>query len=141
MSEAINRLAQEVNNAVNENLSDVQDYVNITLQKDYYKCGYECFSKDKNDIQRCVKRCGVPVERAGAILQNELNRFQERLQRSMMVCRDRVEISGGSVDEDDSKMREIESCMETSVKEQMKNLPKLAEHIQKQISNSNTSRS
>jgi hypothetical protein len=32
MPEAINRLAQEVNNAVNENLSDVQDYVNITLQ-------------------------------------------------------------------------------------------------------------
>ena len=67
--------------------------------------------------------------------------MQERLQRSMMVCRDRVEISGGSVDEDDSKMREMESCMETSVKEQMKNLPKLAEHIQKQISSSNTSRS
>lgn len=53
-----------------------------------------------------------------------------------MVCRDRVEISGGSVEEDDSKMREMETCMETSVKEQMKNLPKLAEHIQKQISTS-----
>lgn len=45
-------------------------------QKEYYKCGYDCFSKDKNQIQRCVERCSVPAERAGAILQNELNRFQ-----------------------------------------------------------------
>jgi hypothetical protein len=32
MTEAINNLSQEVNNAVNESLSGVQDYVNITLQ-------------------------------------------------------------------------------------------------------------
>lgn len=161
MTDAIHKLSQEVNRAVNENLEGVQDYVNITLQvslrsfiwiifwsfsvslspqvsvlcntkdnrkagtfgdaidysiqtarqaylsrirrfyirvvflkfgcwlklwlsvsfvaalqKEYYKCGYECFSKDKNDIQRCVQRCSVPVERAGAILQNELSRFQ-----------------------------------------------------------------
>ena len=56
-----------------------------------------------------------------------------------MVCRDKVEISGGSVEEDDSKMREMEICMETAVRDQMKNLPKLAEHIQRQIS-SNPSR-
>ena len=36
MSEAINRLSQEVNNAVNENLSGVQDHVNITLQVSCY---------------------------------------------------------------------------------------------------------
>lgn len=51
-----------------------------------------------------------------------------------MVCRDRVELAGGSVEEDDSKMKEMEVCMTSSVKEQMRNLPKLAEHIQKQIS-------
>ncbi|XP_024360441.1 uncharacterized protein [Physcomitrium patens] len=141
MSESLNRLSQEVNHAVTENLAEVQDYVNITLQKEYYKCGYECFSKDKNQIQRCVERCSLPVERAGAILQNELNRFQERLQRSMMVCRDRVEISGGSVEDDASKMREMEVCMKTSVREQMKNLPKLAEHIKKQIASTDGSRS
>lgn len=32
MTEAINNLSQEVNNAVNESLAGVQDYVNITLQ-------------------------------------------------------------------------------------------------------------
>ncbi len=32
MSEMINKLSQEVNNAVTESMSDVQDYVNITLQ-------------------------------------------------------------------------------------------------------------
>lgn len=58
-----------------------------------------------------------------------------------MVCRDRVEISGGSVEDDASKMREMEVCMETSVREQMKNLPKLAEHIKKQITNPDGSRS
>ena len=32
MTDAINNLSQEVNNAVNESLAGVQDYVNITLQ-------------------------------------------------------------------------------------------------------------
>jgi hypothetical protein len=32
MSEMINKLSQEVNNRVTESMSDVQDYVNITLQ-------------------------------------------------------------------------------------------------------------
>jgi len=68
-------------------------------------------------------------------------RAQERMQRSMMVCRDRVELSGGSVDEDDSKMKEMEICMESSIREQMKSLPKLAEHIKKQITSSKGSQS
>lgn len=58
-----------------------------------------------------------------------------------MVCRDRVELSGGSVEEDDSKMKEMEVCMENTVREQMKSLPKLAEHIKKQITSSNGPRS
>lgn len=32
MSEVLQKLSQEVNHAVNENLEGVQDYVNITLQ-------------------------------------------------------------------------------------------------------------
>lgn len=46
------------------------------LQKEYYKCGYECFNRSKGEIPRCIERCSAPVERAGAILQNEMNRFQ-----------------------------------------------------------------
>lgn len=42
MSDSVNRLSQEVNNAVNENLSGVQDYVNITLQVLY--CVFPVFS-------------------------------------------------------------------------------------------------
>lgn len=62
------------------------------------------------------------------------------MQRSMLVCRDRVEMSGGSIEEDEGKIKEMEKCMESTVREQMKNLPKLAEHIKKQITTSNTSR-
>jgi hypothetical protein len=76
MSEMINKLSQEVNNRVTESMSDVQDYVNITLQKEYYRCGYECFNRSKGEIQRCVERCAAPVQRAGAILDSELNKFQ-----------------------------------------------------------------
>ena len=53
-----------------------------------------------------------------------------------MVCRDRVESMGGSVEDDDGKIREMETCMEATAREQMKGLPRLAEHIKAQISNS-----
>lgn len=49
-------------------------------------------------------------------------------------------MSGGSIEEDEGKIKEMEKCMESTVREQMKNLPKLAEHIKKQITTSNTSR-
>ncbi|CAK9870033.1 unnamed protein product [Sphagnum jensenii] len=139
MSEMINKLSQEVNNAVTESMSDVQDYVNITLQKEYYRCGYECFNRSKGEIQRCVERCAAPVQRAGAILDSELNKFQERMSRSLLVCRDRVEAGGGSVEDDEGKLRELETCMEFSVREQLKTLPRLAEHIKSQITNQSRS--
>ncbi|KAH8932462.1 hypothetical protein BDL97_19G073200 [Sphagnum fallax] len=139
MSEMINKLSQEVNNAVTESMSDVQDYVNITLQKEYYRCGYECFNRSKGEIQRCVERCAAPVQRAGAILDSELNKFQERMSRSLLVCRDRVEAEGGSVEDDEGKLRELETCMEVSVQEQLKTLPRLAEHIKSQITNQSRS--
>lgn len=46
MSEAINRLSHEVNNAVNENLSGVQDYVNVTLQVFHYALHGIAFNLD-----------------------------------------------------------------------------------------------
>jgi hypothetical protein len=50
--------------------------VRVVGQKEYYRCGYECFNRSKGEIQRCVERCAAPVQRAGAILDSELNKFQ-----------------------------------------------------------------
>ncbi len=61
------------------------------------------------------------------------------MSRSLLVCRDRVEAGGGSVEDDEGKLRELETCMEVSVQEQLKTLPRLAEHIKSQITNQSRS--
>ncbi|MCO5581464.1 hypothetical protein L7F22_035349 [Adiantum nelumboides] len=127
-------LQRELQVAADEAFSDVQEYVNFTLQRAYYKCSYECFEKSRNhqDIGACVERCSAPMLKANALVQNEMSRFQERLTRNLMVCQDRFEAQK-LIRQGDSSTKEFEQCMEGVVKEQMKTLPHLAAQLKSRL--------
>lgn len=59
--------------------------------------------------------------------------LQERMERSFLTCRDKVEAYGGSIEGDEAKLQQMEQCMGTSLKEHMKTLPHLASSIQTKI--------
>ncbi|KAK4754485.1 hypothetical protein SAY87_002589 [Trapa incisa] len=130
VSDRLRRKLNEVNAAAQAHLSGVQDHVNFTLQQAYFKCAYECFdrSRRQEEISNCVENCSVPVVSAQQHVENEMAKFQERLNRSLMVCQDKFEASKLQQIRPDS-IKDLESCVEQSIDDSIKMLPHLVNKL------------
>ncbi|XP_076961162.1 uncharacterized protein LOC143637727 [Bidens hawaiensis] len=126
VTERLRQKLNEVNSAAQAQLGVVQDHVNFTLQKAYFKCAYECFDRRRkqDDISMCVENCSIPVLQAQNLVEGEMAKFQERLNRSLMVCQDKYESSKLQKIKTDAA-QDMESCVNRSIDENIKSLPHL----------------
>ncbi|KAK9287818.1 hypothetical protein L1049_016260 [Liquidambar formosana] len=126
VSDRLRRKLNEVNVAAQSHLAGVQDHVNFTLQQAYFKCAYECFDRKRKqeEISNCVEYCSVPVVNAQSLVENEMAKFQERLNRSLMVCQDKFETAKQQQLRTDA-MNNLESCVDQSIEDSIKALPHL----------------
>ncbi|OAY50450.1 protein FAM136A [Manihot esculenta] len=135
VSERLRRKLEEVNTAAQTHLSPVQDHINFTLQQAYFKCAYECFDRRRKqeEIGNCVEHCSVPVLKAQQQFENEMSKFQERLNRSLMVCQDKFEAAKlqqvGS-----EAVNALESCVDQSIQDNIKALPHLVGRLKSSLS-------
>ncbi|XP_060215896.1 uncharacterized protein LOC132643246 [Lycium barbarum] len=138
VSERLRQKLNEVNKAAETQLSGIQDHVNFTLQQAYFRCAYECFDRRRNqeEIGRCVEHCSVPVHNAQHLVQNEMAKFQERLQRSLMVCQDKFESAKLQKNKSDAT-KELESCVDQSVHDSINILPHLVAKLKGSLGMSN----
>ncbi|KAG0713193.1 Protein FAM136A [Chionoecetes opilio] len=63
------------------------------MQRTMHLCAASCCEKKEcsvDQVHRCIEGCSTPLTQAQSFVQNELSQFQERLQRCVMVCQDRV---------------------------------------------------
>ncbi|CAG5133449.1 unnamed protein product [Candidula unifasciata] len=63
------------------------------MQFDMYHCNAKCCENSNaslEDVQKCIDECSKDVIRAQTYLQNEIEIFQNRLQRCAMTCQDRL---------------------------------------------------
>ncbi|CAE1286452.1 unnamed protein product [Acanthosepion pharaonis] len=87
------------------------------MQGEMYRCGAKCCDQQNlsmDEVHRCIDRCSEPVNRAQALIQNEIQMFQDRLQRCALACQDQVrdKMSPGATEADISRYRhELESCI------------------------------
>ncbi|KAM0904051.1 hypothetical protein ACQ4PT_018281 [Festuca glaucescens] len=125
---------EEVNAAAKKHLAGVQDHVNFTLQKAYFQCAYECFDRRQNQegINSCVENCSVPVLSANHVVEDEMAKFQERMNRSLMVCQDKFEAAKVQKMKTDAS-QELESCVNRSVDDSIRVLPHVVEQIKSTI--------
>ncbi|CAN4085039.1 unnamed protein product [Withania somnifera] len=125
VSERIRKKLNQVNTATQTQLSGVQDHVHFTLQQAYFKCAYECFDKRRKqeEIDNCVEYCSVPVLKAQKFVENEMANFQEKMNRSLMVCQDKLEIA--KLQNKTDAIKDMESCVDQSVQDSIKTLPHL----------------
>ncbi|RZC23601.1 hypothetical protein D0Y65_003087, partial [Glycine soja] len=128
-SQRMRQKLEEVNVAAQTNLAPVQDYVNYTLQKAYFKCAYECFdrSKRQEEISSCVENCSIPLSNVQHTFDHEMAQFQERLNRSLMVCQDKYEAA--RLQKKNDAMNDLVSCADQSILESIKTLPHLANKL------------
>ncbi|GAA0172582.1 hypothetical protein Leryth_025256 [Lithospermum erythrorhizon] len=135
VSERLRQKLNQVNNAAQSQLSSVQDHVNFTLQKAYFRCAYECFDRNKtqDEMNNCVEHCSVPVLRAQQLVENEMAQFQERLQRSLMVCQDKFETAKAQQIGMEATMS-LESCVDQSIQDGIKTLPHIVQRLKNALS-------
>lgn len=130
MTERIRRKLEEVNAAAQQHLVGVQDHVNFTMQQAYFKCAYECFDRRQSQegINNCVENCSVPVLSANNVVETEMAKFQERLNRSLMVCQDKFEAAKLQKMKTDAT-QELESCVHRSIDDSIRVLPHVVDQI------------
>ncbi|WCJ21894.1 hypothetical protein M5689_004008 [Euphorbia peplus] len=135
VSERLRKKLNDVNVAAQNHLSPIQDHVNFTLQQAYFKCAYECFDRRRNqeEIASCVESCSVPVVNAQHLFENEMAKFQERLNRSLMVCQDKFEAAKLQQIGSDA-VNVLESCVDQSIQENLKSLPHLVGRLKASLS-------
>ncbi|KAL6184501.1 hypothetical protein ACLB2K_045902 [Fragaria x ananassa] len=138
VSERVRQKLQDVNTAVQNYLSPVQDHVNFTLQQAYFKCAYECFDRRRSqqEIGNCVENCSVPVVSAQQRVENEMAKFQERLSRALMVCQDKFD-AAKLQQAKTSALNDLESCVQQTTEDGIKMLPLLAERLKSSFSINN----
>ncbi|CAJ2638576.1 protein FAM136A-like [Trifolium pratense] len=128
-SQRLRQKLEEVNAAAQTNLAPVQDHVNYTLQKAYFKCAYECFdrSRRQDEITNCVENCSIPLSNVQQTFENEMAQFQEKLNRSLMVCQDKYE--GAKLQKKSGAMNDMISCADQAIQDNIKMLPLLANKL------------
>ncbi|RRT75807.1 hypothetical protein B296_00013976, partial [Ensete ventricosum] len=160
VSERLRRKLEDVNAAAQKQLSPVQDHVNFTLQQAYFKCAYECFDRRRKqeEISNCVEHCSVPVLNANNMVETEMAKFQvianpdalfenitfpcktqllftfqERLNRSLMVCQDKFEAAKLHKIKTDA-MTDLESCVNTAIDDSVGVLPHIVDRVKASLS-------
>ncbi|XP_057957234.1 uncharacterized protein LOC131150504 [Malania oleifera] len=135
VTERLRRKLNEVNTAAQTQLSGVQDHVNFTLQQAYFKCAYECFDRRlrQEEIGSCVENCSVPVVNAQNVVESEMSKFQERLNRSLMVCQDKFESAKLQQSKTDA-MSNLESCVDQAIDDNVKALPHIVGRLKATLS-------
>ncbi|CAN8295426.1 unnamed protein product [Cochlearia groenlandica] len=130
VSERLRRKLEEVNTAALSQLTPIQDHINFTLQQAYFKCAYECFDRTRNqeEISNCVERCSLPVVNSQQHFEREMAQFQERMNRSLMVCQDKYEASKLHKNRGDAA-KDMESCVNQSIEESLSTLPHIVQRM------------
>ncbi|XP_004499670.1 uncharacterized protein [Cicer arietinum] len=128
-SQRLRQKLDQVNVAAQTNLAPVQDHVNYTLQKAYFKCAYECFdrSRRQEEISNCVENCSVPLSNVQQAFDNEMAKFQEKLNRSLMVCQDKYE--GAKLQKKTGAMTDMVSCADQAIQDSINMLPLLTNKL------------
>ncbi|KNA17387.1 hypothetical protein SOVF_080120 [Spinacia oleracea] len=139
VTERLKRKLNEVNSSAQSQLSGVQDHINFTLQQAYFKCAYNCFDRSRThgEISNCVEHCSVPVMQAQNFVENEMARFQEKLQRALMVCQDKYETAKLQPGHSNS-MNDLESCVNQTIDDNIKTLPSLLERMKTSLGMNNS---
>lgn len=109
----------------------------FTLQRSMHFCAAECCSDSKasmNSVHSCVESCQRDITRAQEYVQSELAQFQDRLQRGVLLCQDRIKEKVGPNPSETEMKRfrgEFEECAVKCVDHHIGQLPTLMDKIKK----------
>ncbi|TMW62118.1 hypothetical protein Poli38472_009611 [Pythium oligandrum] len=133
---------QKLNDAVSKMMDSLDRKVLRDFQKSGYVCAAKCFDNkgwNTEQIQNCVERCQMPMQQVQGYLQNEMQSFQNRLQRCAMECQDRARDSMPSNgNPSEAQMagieKDMQKCFNGCVDTHLKLLPTLEKRVTDAVS-------
>lgn len=123
------------------------DEIERTLLRPISRNSYACILKCHDDagtrgtseqLQHCAQNCQRNFQMSQSIMQQEVNQFQERLNRSMMQCQDEArDLMTPDIQSNPNQMRKIEDkivkCMSKTVDHHIGLLKPLKKRIADQL--------
>ncbi|RYR55884.1 hypothetical protein Ahy_A05g021728 [Arachis hypogaea] len=117
----------EVNVAAQNYLAPIQDHVNFTLQKAYFKCAYECFdrSRRQEEITNCVENCSIPLANVQQTFDTEMQKFQVISFYPLLI----IGYESAKLQQKGGAMNDMVSCADEAIQDSIKMLPLLANKL------------
>ncbi|KAB7507462.1 hypothetical protein Anas_02093 [Armadillidium nasatum] len=138
VDQAQSRIQEAMTSLVNE----IDKSILRSMQRSMHLCAAKCCENEEasvNNVHKCIENCSTPLSQAQNFIQTELSQFQERLQRCVMVCQDKVKdkvtVSTTEVEAGVYK-REFEDCAMQCVDEHISLLPSIRKRITKVLQKS-----
>ena len=94
---------------------------------------YNNKSDTTEDIHRCVQNCAGPTTFVNNVIQNEMNQFQDRLQRGSRACEDEVRDKFGDSSDHAAMQKAMVACMSKVVDKHIAMLPTVQSNIEKNL--------
>ncbi|XP_062519943.1 protein FAM136A-like [Corticium candelabrum] len=128
----MDQVESRVSQAVNDLIVKLELEHVRPLQRKAFLCSARCCEShsSRESVQRCLEQCASPVTHSQKHINDEMQRFQERLQRCVLTCHDKC------LDKENEKGRgEFERCVVTCGEEHVSLLPsmfkRMAENVRK----------
>lgn len=141
-------MAEEAQKRLQDNFTSMMDRLYRDDIRNVQRKAFECMAKcvsDKRSTQEqaaiCQENCGAPIQAVTQFMDRELNEYQSRIQRSIMICRDEAndilpqDIGPSSNNPNDPRMQKavdkLDSCSKDAIERHIKMVPSIEDRIKK----------
>ncbi|OQR93431.1 hypothetical protein ACHHYP_02532 [Achlya hypogyna] len=129
----------DINRAVGDMMDKLERATFRPLQRKSYVCVVDCFD-NKNcsaeQLQHCIDRCQAPMQGVQNYVSQEMQSFQNRLQRAARDCQDKAQDDlprNPTESQIAAAQASMDACVSGAVKNQIKLLPTLKKRIEETV--------
>eukprot|EP00586_Coscinodiscus_wailesii_P018455 CAMPEP_0172497740 /NCGR_PEP_ID=MMETSP1066-20121228/104420_1 /TAXON_ID=671091 /ORGANISM="Coscinodiscus wailesii, Strain CCMP2513" /LENGTH=147 /DNA_ID=CAMNT_0013270679 /DNA_START=121 /DNA_END=561 /DNA_ORIENTATION=- len=108
-----------------EQIDEIDRTLLRPIARNSYACVLKCYDKvgttgPTEQLQHCSQECQAPYQQYQVVVQQEVNQFQNRLNRAMMQCQDDArDLVTKDIQDDPAQMKKFEksliSCISKTV--------------------------
>ena len=138
----VNQLTSKIEADLSQMVDEIERLKLRPMGRNMHSCIVSCYDKAgrngrKEQIEQCAQKCQLPYQQAGALAQQEIGNFQNRLQNGMIQCQNDAPAMV-TPDMQDNKMKQVEDnlmkCIESAIGKSKVELGPMKQRIESRIS-------
>ncbi|XP_043484662.1 protein FAM136A [Leptopilina heterotoma] len=136
----VERQQKRVEEEITKLVEDIDKNFLRKMQADMHRCAATCYDNESYSVHRaanCVENCTSSLNKAQHFISSEIERVQNRLQRCVMDCNDKIRDKMGpspSQSVADRYTSEFENCATSCVDSYCEMLPSVEKTIRNSLS-------